>query len=127
MSQSTVYPGKGAKLYLASSNPQEPVWPATMTIPSGSKSIGFPLNGGLMTSLNILFGTAPSGTAINIYYDIDPTFANEYILQAIVSVASQKLYTFSTSLLELDGFIRYGNAGGQDAIEGYLQQRATTA
>jgi len=127
MAQTGVYPGKGAKLYRASSNPQEPVFPETMTIPSGSSSMGFPLNGGVMTSVNILFGTAPAGTAFNIMYDIDKTFATEYVLAAISAVALTKLYTWSTGMLELDGFIRITNAGGQDITEGYLQQRATTA
>lgn len=127
MAQTTVYPGIGAPLYLASSNVQEPVWPNTQTIPSGSSSMGFPLNGGVMTSLNVHYSTAPSGTAFNVMYADNPSFTDEYVLQAIAAVALQKTYTFSTGMLELDGFIRITNAGGQNIDRASIQQRATTA
>lgn len=130
-----LYPGKGSQLYKASSNAQEPAWdtstqPSTpvATIPSGSSSLGVPLNAGLTTSVNVLYGgTAPSGTAFNIMYDVDPTFATEYVYQAVASVSSQKVYTWSTAgMVELDGFIRITNAGSQDITKAWVQQRAAT-
>ena len=127
MAQTTMYPGIGAKLYKASSNPQEPVWPETQTIPSGSSSMAFPVNGGVMTTFNVHFGTAPSGTAFNIMYSDVPAMTDEYVIQAIATVGSQKLYTWSTGMLELDGFLRITNAGGQDIDRASIQQRATTA
>ncbi len=127
--QTGMYPGLGAKMYRASSNPQEPVWlgmrEADPVIPDTESSIGFPLNGGVTTSLNVLFDSAPTGTAFNVMYDIDPTFANEYALQAVAAAVGQTLYTWSTSqMVELDGFIRITNAGGQDISRAYIQQRA---
>ena len=127
---SGLYPGKGVKLPLASSNPQEPVWAsmrvATYVIPSASFSMGTPLNAGLTTSMNALFASAPSGTAIEIYYDIGPTFATEYLLDSITA-AADRVYTWSTqSGYELDGFIRFKNTGGQNISEIYIQQRART-
>ncbi len=103
MAQTGVYPGIGAPLYKASSNPQEPVFPVTQTIPSGSSSMAFPLNGGVMTSFNIHYSTVPTGTAFNIMYSDVPAMTDEYVLQAIPAVALQKLYTWSTGMLELDG------------------------
>ncbi len=120
-----LYPGKGQPLYKASSNAQEPVFPTTATIASGSSSIGMPVNAGLTTSINVLYGTAPAGTAFNVMYDINPTFATEYVLSAVAAVALQKVYTWSTDgMIELDGFIRITNAGGQDITGAWLQQRA---
>jgi len=127
MAQTGVYPGIGAKMYRASSNVQEPVFPETMTIPSSSSSMGFPLNGGVMTSINVLYGTAPAGTAFSVMYSITPDFAAEYALSAVAAVALQKAYTWSTGMLELDGFVRITNSGGQDITAAYIQQRATTA
>lgn len=127
---SGLYPGKGVKLPLASSNPQEPVWAsmrvATYVIPSASFSMGTPLNAGLTTSMNALFASAPAGTAIEVYYDIGPTFATEYLLDSIAASAD-RVYTWSTqSGYELDGFIRFKNTGGQNISEIYIQQRART-
>lgn len=121
------FPGIGQPLYRASSNPQEPVWPETMVIPSGSSSMGWAVNDGEMLSINVLYGTAPSGTAFSVMYSITPDFDAEYVLQAITAVALQKAYTFSTSLLELDGFIRITNSGGQSTSKAYIQQRATVS
>ncbi len=118
------YPGIGAKLYLASSNPLEPVFPETQTIPSGSSSMAFPLNGGEMTSFNVHFATAPSGTAFNIMYSDVPAMTDEYVLAAISAIALTKLYTWSTGMLELDGFVRITNAGGQNIDRASIQQRA---
>jgi len=122
--QTGAYPGKGQPMYRASSNVQEPVFPETMTTPSGSSTMGFPVNGGVMTSINVLYGTAPAGTALNIMYDIQKDFSTEYVLSAIAAVALQKVYTWSTEMLELDGFIRVTNAGGQDITGAWIQQRA---
>jgi len=120
-----LYPGKGQQLYLASSNPKEPVYPLNATIASSSSTTSVPLNAGLTTSLNVLFATAPAGTAFSIMYDIDPTFANAYALDTVAAVALQTLYTWSTAnLIELDGFIRITNSGGQNISEAYCQQRA---
>lgn len=124
-----LYPGQGAVMALASSNPQEPVWASmrtpTIVIPSGSSSVGFAVNAGLTTSINVLFATAPSGTAFNVMYDVSPTFATEYVLSAVAAVALQKAYTWSTDgLIELDGFIRITNAGGQNITKATIQQRA---
>ncbi len=126
-----MYPGIGQQLYLASSNPREPVWLGMRepdpVIPSGSESLGIPLNAGLTTGVNVLFDAAPAGTAFSIMYDIDPTFVNEYALDTVAAVALQTLYTWVTDgMIELDGFIRIANSGGQDIIEAYCQQRATT-
>lgn len=126
-----MYPGKGKQLYLASSNPQEPVWLGMRepdpVIPNGENSLGIAVNAGLTTSLNVLFDAAPSGTAFSIMYDIDPDFGNEYALDTVAAVALQTLYTWSTDgMIELDGFIRVANSGGQDINEAYCQQRAVT-
>lgn len=122
----TMYPGRGASLYLASSNAREPVWEsagvAEATIPSGSSSIGIPVNPGCQTDINILFGTAPAGTAANVMYDIQPDFSTEYVLSALPAVALQKVYTFTTQNIRLSGFIRITNAGGQDITGAWLQQ-----
>lgn len=129
---SGLYPGRGLKLALASSNAQEPVWAsprvATYVIPSGSFSMGVPLNAGLTTSMNALFASAPSGTALEIYYDIGPSFATEYLLESITAGAD-RVYTWSTvDGVELDGHIRFKNtSGGSVALsEIYIQQRART-
>jgi len=124
--QTGAYPGLGAKLYRASSNPLEPAFPETQTIPSGSSSMAFPTNGGVMTSLNVHFSTAPSGTAFNVMFSDVPAMTDEYVLEAIPAVALAKLYTWSTGMLELDGFIRVTNAGGQDIDRSSIQQRAKT-
>jgi len=125
-----LYPGIGQKLPLASSNAQEPVWAsprvATYVIPSGSFSMGVPLNAGLTTSMNSLFASAPAGTAIEIYYDINPTFATAYLLDSIAASADT-VYSWSTQGgYELDGFIRFKNTGGQNITAIYIQQRART-
>ncbi len=127
MAQTGMYPGIGQPLYLASSNPREPVFPETMVIPRGSSSMGWAVNGGETVGINVLYGTAPAGTAFNIMYSITPDFDAEYILQAISAVALQKAYTFATGILQLDGFIRITNAGGQPTSKAYIQQRASTA
>ncbi len=128
---SGLYPGKGLPLYKASSNPQEPAWQSGVypsagdpTIPTTGSSIGVPLNAGITTSFNVIFGgTAPSGTAFNVMYDVVPTFATEYVYHAVTSVSSQKVYTYSISE-ELDGFVRITNAGGQSITGAWVQQRA---
>lgn len=128
---SGMYPGLGFQLYLASSDPREPVWLSPRTpdpvIPDGEKSLGIAVNAGMTTSINAIFDAAPTGTAFNVLFDVDPTFANEYVLQAIAAVALQTLYSFSTNgLIPLTGFIRLGNEGGEDLNECYLQQLAVT-
>lgn len=124
-----IYPAIGLQLALASSNPQEPVWAsmgtATYVIPDGSYSVGVPLNGGMTTSLNVLYGTAPSGTAFEVRYSITPDFADEYVLDSVLASGSNKTYTWSTAdMVELDGFIRVKNTGGQNITKLYVQQRA---
>lgn len=121
----TMYPGKGQPLYLASSNPREPVWESAgvgeATIPSGSSSIGIAVNPGCQTDVNVLFAAAPAGTAFNVMYDIDPAFGDEYILEA-VAASADTLYTFTTQNIRLSGFIRITNAGGQNITGAWLQQ-----
>lgn len=123
----TLYPGKGLRLGLASSNPQEPVWlgmrEQDYTIPDGESSLGVAVNAGVNTELNVLFDAAPSGTAFNVMYDIDPAFGNEYILEA-VTASSDTLYTFTTvNFAQLSGFVRITNDGGQDINEVWVQQK----
>jgi hypothetical protein len=121
----TMYPGKGQPMYLASSNPREPVWlspgVADTVIPDTDSSIGIAVNPGCQTDVNVLFDAAPAGTAFNVMYDIDPAFGDEYILEAIAATADT-LYTFSTQNIRLSGFIRITNAGGQDINGAWLQQ-----
>jgi len=124
------FPGIGLKLPLALSNAQEPVWAsmrtATYTIPSGSFSMGIAANSGLATSFNVLFGTAPAGTAFEIRYDINPDFSTEYVLDTVAASGTNKAYTWSvTTLSALDGFIRIKNTGGQDVTAAYVQQTAS--
>jgi hypothetical protein len=121
-----LYPGKGQPLYLANSSfPQEPSFPLNAVIPDSASSIGMPLNAGLTTSINVLFNAIPSGTAFNVMYDIVPTFANEYVLSAVAAVGGQSLYVWSTDgLIELDGFVRITNDGGENIDGAWLQQRA---
>ncbi len=124
-----LYPGKGRPLWLAhASFPKEPVWAGmrnpTEIIPTARNSIGMPVNAGLAVSLNILYAAAPAGTAFSVMYDIDPSFANEYAIQAVAAVALQTLYTWSVgSMVALDGFIRIANSGGQNISEAYGQLR----
>lgn len=125
-----LYPGKGARLPLASANPQEPVWASMRTpdyvIPTTDSSMGIAVNAGLNTTVNVLFDAAPAGTAFSVMYDIDPTFANEYALSAVAASAAT-LYTWSTDgLILLAGFIRITNSGGQDINEVWAQQTART-
>lgn len=118
----TLYAGIGLQLRKGGTAPAV-AQPLTYTIPSGSSSVGTPLNAGMNTTLNVLYGTAPAGTAFNIMYDIQQDFSTEYVLQAIPAVAAQKLYTWSTDgLIELSGFIRITNAGGTDITAAYVQQ-----
>lgn len=121
----TMYPGKGIPLYLASSNPREPVWlspgVADPLIPDTDSSIGIAVNPGCQTDINVLFDGAPAGTAFNVMYDIDPTFANEYILEAVPATADD-LYTFTTQNIRLSGFVRITNLGGGDIQGAWLQQ-----
>ena len=123
-----MFPGKGSPMYRASSTANEPVWTAmrtaAVTIPDGSSSVGFALNAGITTSINVLYATAPSGTAFNVMYADNNLFTNEYVYKAVASVASQKLYTYSVAD-ELDGFFRITNSGSQTINEAYLQQRAS--
>ena len=122
-----LYPGIGLPLYLASSNPREPVYPVDPVIPDDDYSIGVPLNAGLTTSLNVLFASAPTTDAFDIWYDIDPAFGDAYILDSVPAVAATTLYTWSTNgMIELDGFIRIQNKGTADIDEAYVQQRAVT-
>lgn len=126
-----LYPGKGVQLYLASSNPQEPVWlsmrNADPVIPDDDYSIGKAVNAGLTTSISVLFDVAPTTDAFDVLYAISPDFTDEYILQSVAAAASQTLYTWATNgLIELDGFIRIQNKGTADINEAYLQQRAVT-
>lgn len=124
---SGLYPGKGLELALASSNAREPVWASmrtpTYVIPTGSFSMGIALNAGLNTTLNVLYASAPAGTAFEVRYDIDPTFANEYVLDTVAAVALQTLYTWSTAnIILLSGFIRIKNTGTASISECYAQQ-----
>ena len=129
---SGLYPGIGNPLYLASSgNVREPVWlamrQADPVIPNGRSSLGIAVNAGLTTELNVLFASAPSGTAFSIMYDIDPTFVNEYVLDTVSAVGTQTLYTWSTvDFISLSGFIRITNSGTASINEAYCQQRAVT-
>jgi len=117
------YPGIGFKLLRVSATPPEPYQANTYTIPSGSSSVGMAVNPGIVTDLNVVYGTAPAGTAFNIMYDVDNTFATEYILDTVAAVALQKVYTWSTAdMIRLSGFIRITNAGGQNITAAYIQQ-----
>mgnify|MGYP003655055969 CR=1 FL=1 len=128
MAQTGLYPGIGAKMYRASSNAQEPVFPETMTIPSGSSSMGWAVNGGMNVAINVTYGTAPSGTAFTVKYDTVPTFASEVTLDTVAASGSDKVYAWSTQgMYLLTGFIRISNAGGQDITTAYIQQQAATA
>jgi hypothetical protein len=126
-----LYPGIGTPLYGANASyPREPVWTgmreADPVIPNASSSVGKALNAGLTTAINVQFAAAPAGTAFSIMYDVDDDVANEYALDTVAAVALQKVYTWSTDgLIQLDGFIRITNSGGQNINEAYLQQRAT--
>jgi len=122
----TMYPGKGQPMYLASSgSAREPVWltpgNGDPTIPTARSSVGIAVNPGCQTDVNVLFAVAPAGTAFNVMYDIDPTFATEYILEAVAATAD-RLYTFTTQNIRLSGFIRITNAGGQNISGAWLQQ-----
>ncbi len=122
----TMFLGKGTPLYLASSDPREPVWESAgvqeATIPSSSSSIGIAVNAGCQLDINVIFGTAPAGTAVNVMYAALPTFTGEYVLSALPAVALQTTYTFTTQNIRLSGFIRITNAGGQDITGAWLQQ-----
>lgn len=122
-----LYAGLGLQLARGGTAPA-PYMPATNTIPTANSSVGVPVNVGLTTTFNVLYGTAPAGTAFSVMFDIDQTFATEYALAAIPAVAAQKLYTWSTDgMIELSGFIRITNSGGQDITKVLVQQNTTTA
>lgn len=117
------YLGIGFKLLRASTSPPEPFQPNTYTIPTTKSSVGMAVNAGIVTDLNVVYGTAPAGTAFNIMYSSTNTFADEYILDTVAAVALQKVYTWSTAnMIRLSGFIRITNAGGQDITAAYIQQ-----
>lgn len=125
-----LYPGLGKPLYLASSNPQEPVWAsmrhATVPIPDGSFSLGIPLNAGITTSFNVKFASAPSGTAVEVRYAMTPDFDSEIVLDTMAASGTDKIYVWSSANnIELDGFIRLKNTGGQTISTAYGQQRAS--
>lgn len=125
-----IYPAIGTPLYLASSNPQEPVWAGmrdpTEAIPDGSFSMGIPLNAGITTSFNVKYGTAPSGTAVEIRYAMTPDFDSEIVLDTVPASGTDKIYVWSSAdVIELDGFIRLKNTGGQTVTAAFGQQRAS--
>ena len=127
---SGLYPGIGQPMYRANATyVQEPVWAGmrnpTEVIPSGSSSTSIPLNAGITTSLNVVFASAPAGTAFSVMYDVTNAFSTEYAIDTVASVGSQTVYTWSTADgIELDGFIRITNSGGVDINNAYGQQRA---
>ena len=89
--------------------------------------MGIAGNAGLTTAFNITFASAPAGTAFNVMYCITPDFSGEYVLQAVPAVALTTQYTWATNgLIELDGFLRITNAGGQNISSVFAQQRART-
>jgi hypothetical protein len=99
---------------------------AEYTIPDSSSSVGISLNAGITTSLNVLYGTAPAGTAFSVMYDVNPDFSTEFALDTVAAVGSQKVYTWSTAdMIELDGFLRITNSGGQTITNAWAQQRAS--
>lgn len=128
MAATGMYPGLGLPLYLASANPQEPVYPVDPVIENDDFSIGVAVNAGMTTTINALFDDVPTTSAFEVYFDIKPDFANEYVLDTVAAVALQTLYTWTTDgILDLVGFLRIKNIGTADINEAYLQQRATTA
>lgn len=125
----TSYVGKGTPLYLASTGSvREPVWTgmgvADPAIPTARSSIGIAVNNNLATDINVVFAAAPAGTAFSVMYDVDPTFATEYPLSAVVATAD-KAYTWTTNS-RLSGFIRITNSGGQTINNAWLQGTAAT-
>ena len=116
-----LYPGIGNQLRRSDSPPTQ-LQPLTYTIPTTKSSEPVSMTPAMTGTFNVLFGTAPSGTAFNVMYDISNAMTNEYVLQAVPAVASQTLYTWSTSqFIDLSGFIRITNAGGQDITACYVQ------
>jgi len=107
----TAYPGSGRSLYLASSNPLEPVYPVDPIIPNGDYSMGEPLNDAMGgASLQVVFDAAP-GVATDIEYDTDPTFLNPMVIDTIPASADV-VGVWTTSVL-LPGFIRVSNTSGE--------------
>lgn len=128
---SGMYPGIGLPLYRASdASTQEPAWlngQGDPTIPTSKSSMGIALNPGLNTTLNVLYGTAPSGTAFTVMYDINSDFSTEFAIDTIAVVGSQKAYVWSTAgVILLSGFLRITNAGGTSITHAYGQQTAVT-
>lgn len=122
--------GVGLNLYRAASGSsyREPVWAGMRNpqeiIPDGESSVGFALNAGMATDLNVVFAAAPAGTAFTIYYSTTPDFASEYILDAITATADTT-YTWTTNS-RLSGFIRLLNGGGQNITSAKVNQTLRT-
>lgn len=126
----TMFPGKGLRLARASSNAQEPVWASMRTpeytILDAGHTVGVALNAGLNTDLNVEYAVAPAGTAFSIMYDISPDFSTEYALDTVAAVGAQTTYTWSVANgVNLSGFIRLANSGGQTISAAYVQQMAS--
>jgi len=125
----TLYPGKGRRLPLASSNAQEPVWAsmrvATYVIPDDSYSIGIPVNAGIQTDFNMQFASAPTTDAVDVWYDVTPDFATQYIIESIPATADT-VYTWTTDGIRLSGFIRIQNKGTANLNNVWAQQTIGT-
>jgi len=126
---SGLYAGQGTTLYLASSNPQEPVWlsgrEADPVIPTGEVSIGFPVNAGIKTVINVLFNAVPT-TATSIEYDVNPDFGDAIIIDTLTAVALQAIAVWTTAEY-LTGFIRVSNTSDAQINLVTAQSLATTA
>lgn len=125
----TLYPGKGLRLPLASSNAQEPVWAsmrtATYVIPDDSYSIGVPCNAGLAYEFNVQFASAPTTDAFDVMYDVTPDFATQYILES-VPATTDTVYTWTTDGIRLSGFIRIQNKGTANVNNVWVQETSAT-
>lgn len=108
------YPGQGLTLYLASSNPQEPVANGMRhyeeEIPDNSYSIGCPVNANFKTMLTVAYDDYPTDIT-TIEYSDSPTWASPIILDTMPASATDTTNVWTTND-SLPGFIRINNTSG---------------
>lgn len=118
----TAYPGQGIPLYLASSNPREPVYPVTTSIPNGSYSIGIAVNDALGFNIQAVYAVDP-GSTTDIEYASEPTFANPEVLGTFAVTKQTQVFTTTSTY---PGFVRIRNNSGQTITSATLQKVAAT-
>ncbi len=127
---SGLYPGVGAPMYRANDNfLQEPKWlsmrVADPVIPDDKYSVPAPLNVGIKTIISVIFDTAPTTDAFEIWVSLKGDMSDEYIVASIPATTDTTYQWTSTAYLT--GCARIRNKGTADILEAFIQPLATTA